>query len=186
MTAAGQQNAVWVAEAGGRIAGWKPVTPLPLPLVGAAVVAIGDYIVVMGGQSPGSGRTLVMPTVYVGPVVKDGGVHTWYLATSKLPGPWLGFGRCQSAAVSWHDTLFCFGGQDPLWFLIDSIAAASFDAAKGEVGGWGVAPGPAEMHQLSAGVVWRDWVYLLGGTVHGEVTAKVLRGHFAVSQQEDE
>jgi hypothetical protein len=186
MASAGCRTAVWVAEAGGRIAGWKQVTPLPVPLANATAVAVGNFLLVMGGQSPGSGKTLVMPTAYVGPVGADGGVHTWYLASTKLPGPWLGFGRCQAAGVVWHDTVFCFGGQDPLWFLIDSIAIAPFDEAKGELGGWGVASGPADMHQLSAAVVWKDWVYLVGGTVHGAVTEKVLRGTFAVSEREEE
>ncbi|MEK7475819.1 MAG: hypothetical protein AAB152_09315 [Candidatus Coatesbacteria bacterium] len=182
----GCRTSAWTAEAGGRIPGWKPVTSLPVPLANAAAVAVGDFLIVMGGQSPGSGKTLVMPTVYVGPVGADGGVHTWYLASTKLPGPWLGFGRCQAAGVAWHNTVFCLGGQDPLWFLIDSIAAASFDATRGELGGWGVASGPPDMHQLSAAVVWKDWVYLLGGTVQGVVTDKVLRGSFVASEREDD
>jgi len=186
MAPGGTRNAVWVAEGGGRIGGWKQVTPLPAQVSNATAVAVGNFILVIGGQSPGSGKTIILPTVYAGPVGEDGGVHTWYLATTKFPGPWLGFGRCQASGAVWHDTVFCFGGQDPLWFLIDSIAAASFDVARGELGGWGVTPGPANMHQLTAAVVWQDYVYLVGGTVHGVVTDQVLRGKFMVAEREEE
>jgi len=182
----GCRSSVWLAAPGARIAGWKQVTPLPVPLVGAAATSVGNYLIVLGGQSPGSGKTLVMPTVYVGPVFEDGTVPTWYLASSKLPGPWLGFGRCQAAAVTWRNSVFCIGGQDPLWFLLDSIAAAAFDPEKGETTGWGVTPGPEGMHQLCAAVVWKDSLYLVGGTVKGEVTAKVLRGRFGMAKKEEE
>lgn len=178
LSRAGYRNAVWVADvmAGAKPSAWRRVTPLPVPLAHAAMVSVSSYLVVVGGQSPGEGRTLVMPTVYVGPVFPDGSVPTWYLATAKLPGAWLGFGRNQVSLVEWRNMLFGFGGQDALWFLLDSIVAAEFDARRGESGPWGVQTGAPEMHQLTAAAVWKDRVYLAGGTIRGEVTARVLRG----------
>jgi len=180
MGAGGYRNTVTMAVPGadGRIAEWTPVSGLPAPVAHAAVVALDHYLVVIGGQSPGEGKTLVMPTVYVGPVFPDGTVPTWYLASSKLPGAWLGFGRNQTAAAVWQNTLFCFGGQDSLWFMLDTVVASDFDLKRGELTPWGVVEGGAVMPQLTAAVVWKDFIYLIGGTVKGEVSAKVFRGHF--------
>ncbi len=187
LSTAGYRNGVWTADApaGGRPGPWRRVTSLPVPLAHAALISVSSYLVVVGGQSPGEGKTLVMPTVYVGPVFPDGSVPTWYLATAKLPGAWLGFGRNQVSLVSWRRQLFGFGGQDALWFLLDSIIAAEFDAAQGETGPWGVQTGAAEMHQLTAAAVRGDHVYLTGGTIKGEVTAKVTRGRFVEEEIEE-
>jgi len=180
MGAGGYRNTVAAAVPGpdGRLGPWTPVSPLPAPVAHAALLAFDHYLVLVGGQSPGEGKTLVMPTVYVGPVFPDGSVPTWYLASSKLPGAWLGFGRNQTAAVAWEDALYCFGGQDALWFLLDSVVAARFDAKRGELTPWAVVQGGAVMPQLTAAVTWKDFVYLIGGTVKGELSAKVFRGRF--------
>src|SRR5678810_660043 len=176
MGSGGYQNAVHVCtpSADGHTGAWTPVSPLPAAVAHAAVLAMDHYLVVIGGQSPGEGRTLVMPTVYVGPVFPDGTVPTWYLASSKLPGAWLGFGRNQAAAVAWQDSIYCFGGQDALWFLLDTIVSARFESRRGELSPWGVVQGGAVMPQLTTAAVWKDFVYLVGGTVKGEVSARVF------------
>ncbi|MEK7765382.1 MAG: hypothetical protein AAB368_04010, partial [bacterium] len=125
------------------------------------------------------------PTVFVAPVFPDGSGSTWYLATSKLPGAWLGFGRSQTAAVARGGALFCFGGQDALWFLLDTVCRASFGAARGEVGPWGLTPGPSDMPQITAVAAWKDWVYLIGGRVKGAVSARVMRGTLVERVVED-
>ena len=196
MGLSGCRSAVSVSQPGGdgRLGDWHPVTGLPAAVSQAAVLgmestggkdgSVRRYLVVIGGMSPGEGKTLVLPTAYVGPVFPDGSIPTWYLASTKLPGAWLGFGRCQTAPVAWHDTLFCFGGQDSLWFQLDTIVASRFNAARGELAPWGVVKGGSEMPQVTAAVVVKDSVYLVGGSVKGEVSARVFRGKF--SEVEDE
>lgn len=183
----GYRNAVWSAEPGDGRAPlvWKPATPLPVALAHAAVAVVDRYLIVVGGQTPGEGKTLVVPTAYVGPIFDAGTIPTWYLAASKLPGAWLSFGRNQANLLAWKNTLFCFGGQDALWFLLESVAAAAFDAKRGDLGPWGVIQGAVDMPQLTAAAGWKEFVYLVGGTVKGAVTARVVRGTFAAREDEE-
>jgi hypothetical protein len=179
------QHQVLVGELeGSTIKAWKPVIPLPTAVVYASVVATDRYLVVIGGQSPGEGKSLIMPTVYVGPVFQDGSISTWYLASSKLPGAWLGFGRSQTSACYHNGMLFCFGGQDALWFLIDAVASASFDPNRGEVGAWGLKAGPPGIPQVTNAVIWKENVFLVGGMVGGKVSGKVFRGAFATEENQ--
>lgn len=162
----------------GKVRSWGSVLSLPVPLVYPAVIAVDSYLIVIGGRSAGQGKSLIVPTVYVGPIWEDGTITTWYLASSKLPGAWMGFGRSHTSACSYGSSLFCFGGQDALWFLLDNYTSAVFDVERGEISNWGVSPGPAAMPRLTSAVVWKKYVYLIGGVVEGRASRKVLRGTF--------
>lgn len=183
----GHLNSVFRGEiaAGGKVKAWEDVTALPTALAHAASVAVGDYLVVAGGQSPTEGKTLVMPTVYVGPFDKEGGITTWYLATSRFPGAWLGYGRCQQGLVVWRNNLFAIGGQDASWFNVPNIASSSLDPATGDMANWGVMAGPKDMPQITAVAATKDVVYLVAGMVEGRVTSKVLMGRFMEFERED-
>ena len=157
----------------GRITSWKQLLSLPSALAYSSAVVLNGYLVVVGGQSPAEGKTLIMPTTYVGPLMKDGEPTTWYLASSKLPGAWLGFGRCQAGLIAYRNTLLCFGGQDSSWFYINNIASTSFDPEKGEIEKWGISDGPKDMAQVSAVSQWKDRVYMVGGFSGGKITAQV-------------
>jgi len=170
---------------GGRVVAWNPVLPLPVPMSHAAAVVVDRYLLVIGGQSQGEGKSLVLPTVYVGPIWEDGSITTWYLASSKLPGAWLGFGRSQTSAVSYRGTLLCFGGQDALWFLLNSIVVAGFDVKRGEVSAWEVLQDSAEkLPQVTSAAIWKDCVYLVGGMAGGAVSAGVIRGTLREGDEE--
>lgn len=160
----------------GRIKEWEPALSLPQPLTYAAAIVVDRYLLVIGGQSSGTGKSLVLPTVYVGPIWDDGSITTWYLASSKLPGAWMGFGRCQTAAWAYEDSLFCFGGQDSLWFMLENVAAATVDRERGEMGQWGVFPAPPGMPAVTAVAGWQKYFYLTGGMAGGRASGKVLRG----------
>lgn len=187
MAADGMRSDVNMAEIAqdGRVGSWNVTTSFPAPMAYSAAVVVGDYVIVVGGQSPTEGKTLIMPTAYVGPFAKDGGIQTWYLATSKLPGAWLGYGRNQTALTVWQNTLYAFGGQDASWFFINNVASAVFDPDKGELGSWGVSEGPKDMPQVTALAVWKDAVYLVGGMVQGKASEKVLSGRFSAVAAED-
>jgi hypothetical protein len=174
-TADGISNSVYrgIMEKDGRISSWKQVTSLPSALAYASAVVVNGYIVVVGGQSPAEGKTLIMPTTYVGPLVKDGEPSTWYLASSRLPGAWLGYGRCQAGLLEYRNTLFCFGGQDSSWFYISNIAASGFNPENGELEGWGVSEAPKEMVQVSPVTLWKDRVFMVGGIAGGRISAQV-------------
>ena len=186
-TPAGCVSSVLVGETGkgGGIASWGQTLSLPTPLYNIAVTTIGRYLVVIGGQSPAEGKTLTVPTAYVGPIWKDGSITTWYLASSKLPANWLSFGRSKSSAVAYGNAIFCFGGQDAMWFPVNSVAYVSFDSEKGEMGEWAVMPRNDNMQELTEAISWKDNVYLVGGVKRGLATAQVLRGKFAVIKREE-
>ncbi len=162
----------------GQIRSWNPVLSLPSSLAHAAALVVDRYLVVIGGESMGTGKFLTMPTVYVGPIWQDGSITTWYLASSKLPGAYLGFGRSRTSAGVYGNTLFCFGGQDALFFPLDSIAYATFNVKRGEVGSWGVNQGATGMPQLTSALIWKEHVFLIGGMIKGRVSGKVMRGTF--------
>ncbi len=157
---------------------WEEVTPLPTAIAKAAILAVGRYLVVAGGQAPGSGKTVAAPTVYVAPIWEDGSISTWYLASAKLPGAWLGFGRMDATLAYHGGALFCFGGYDALWFPLANMAWAPFDEEKGEMGNWGVMNGPSGFPQLTRAASWKDRLYLVGGQVEGKACAKVLSARF--------
>jgi hypothetical protein len=186
MTADGTRQAVLAGTvSGGRVVSWAPVLSLPTPMSNAAAVVVDRYLLVIGGQSPGEGKSLVLPTVYVGSIWDDGSITTWYLASSKLPGAWLGFGRSQTSAMAYRGTILCFGGQDALWFLLNSIAIAGFDVKRGEIGSWGVAQDEAaSLPQVTSAALWKDCVYLVGGISGGAVSAGVIRGTLREGEEE--
>ena len=157
----------------GSVSSWKQILGMPSALAYAAAVLVKDKIVVVGGQSPAEGKTLIMPTTYIGPLMKDGEPTTWYLASSKLPGSWMSFGRNREGLISINNTLVCFGGQDASWFYISNTASTLYDPDKGEVEGWGLSNNPKGMQQLSQVAQSKDWVFLAGGTLDGSITSVV-------------
>ena len=126
-----------------------------------------------------------MPTVYIGPIWEDGNINTWYMATSKLPGAWLGFGRSQTSLVAYKNTFFAFGGQDASWFFLSNIATARFDAEKGETNNWAIIDGPPQMPQVTVSATWKDRVYLVGGMLQGSVSRRVMSGRFLTTESEE-
>lgn len=169
----------------GRITGWKRVLSMPSALAYASAAAINGYLVVAGGQSPGEGKTLIMPTTYIGPLIKDGEPTTWYLASSKLPGAWLGYGRCQAGIVSFNNTIICFGGQDSSWFYIGNMVSTVFNPEKGEVGPWGIADAPKGMPEVSQVARWKDRIFMVGGYSAGRITAKVVSVRLETKEVEE-
>ena len=171
--------------ADGVIRDWGSVTPLPVAVTNAAVVVAGKYLVVAGGQGAGDSKTLVLPTVYVAPIWDDGGITTWYLASSKLPGAWLGYGRSAASAVLYRNSLMCFGGQDSLWFLISPAAVTVLDLEKGEAVGWGLVETAEGVPQVTQAVAWKEFVFLVGGMVKGKITSSVMRTRFIQVDREE-
>jgi len=172
----GFSNSVYKGTVGkdGGIISWKRILGIPSPLAYFSAIAINGYIIVVGGQSPAEGKTLIMPTTYVGPLMKDGEPTTWYLASSRLPGAWLGYGRCQTGIVAYKDTIFCIGGQDSSWFNINNVASTSFIPDKGEIQPWGISDIPKGLQQISALAQWKDRIYFIGGQLDGKNTSQVM------------
>jgi hypothetical protein len=171
--------------ADGVIREWGSVTPLPVAAANAAVITAGKYLVVAGGQGSGESKTLVLPTVYVAPIWEDGGVTTWYLASSKFPGAYLGYGRSLSSAVLYRNSLMCFGGQDSLWFMIGPAAVTVFDDTKGETAGWGLVETAEGVPQVSPAVGFKEFVFLVGGMLKGKVSGAVMRARLVQVDREE-
>ena len=159
----------------GVIREWDSVAPLPVAVANAAVVVVGKYLVVAGGQGAGESKTLVLPTVYVAPIWDNGGITMWYLDSTRFPGAWLGYGRMAASAVFYRNSLMCFGGQDSLWFLVSPAAVTVVDIEKGETAGWGLVETTETVPQVTQAVAWKEFVYLIGGMLKGKVTAAVMR-----------
>lgn len=183
----GHRSAVLRGEIGanGVVPVWEDATRLPAPLAHCSAAAVGDYLIVAGGQSPAEGKTLAMPTVYVGPVMQDGSIQTWYMATSRFPGSWLGYGRSQAALVGWKNAVFAIGGQDASWFYVNNIALSTIDVASGEMSNWGISDAPKDMPQSAACAAGKDVVYLVSGLIEGRASGKVMMGRFRTVEGEE-
>lgn len=175
MTAGGHSGKVLIGKRSpdGRISAWREGLPLPVPLVKSAVLSVGKYLLVAGGATPGQGKTIAVPTVYAAPIWEDGSIKTWYLASARLPGAWLGFGRSDAALVFGGNSLFCIGGQDALWFAIKNMARAPFNPENGEMGEWGLMNLPDKFPQITQATAFRDRIYAVGGQDEGRATTAV-------------
>lgn len=180
MTSGGHSSKVLIGSLspGGGIAEWRESLPLPVPLVKSAALMVGKYLLVAGGVTPGQGKTIAVPTVYAAPIWEDGSIKTWYLASAKLPGAWLGFGRSDATLVFGEKSLFCIGGQDALWFAIKNMARAGFNPEDGEMGEWGLMNLPDKFPQITQAVANRGRVYSVGGQSEGRATDAVWSAEF--------
>lgn len=136
---------------------WTSTTPLPQPLFGHAMHLRGETLFVLGGRSTAKPEGL------------NAAIHRSRLQADGTPGPWIRLDdphplpTFQGGHAATRAFLFCVGGKDRNWRVVDSISYATLSAEG--VAGWQVAPvpgGPLERVGLAASGEL-GLLYLTGG-----------------------
>jgi len=162
-TAPRPTNDVWRAEIGtdGLATAWEVTNSTGLPTFSRAAAVVNDgYIYVVGGHD---GQVITGTTYFAQiEVGSDGNTTNWsrspYLIT---------LGRDYHQAVVFRDRLYVLGGYTRNG-EVDEIQVASI-GSNGNIGAWQELNGG--LKEPLAGftaVMYRDWLYILGG-VHGRV-----------------
>jgi hypothetical protein len=154
-----------VSNTTGTVGSWSETTPLPEPVLGAAVTLYNGHIYLLGGLRPDGNPSDIVATVRVR---DDGTLGTWTVQPYPLPTP-TAFGAT-----------FAFGGR--IYFLcgdpvastdpneqatagVDTVWSAS--ALRGDVGDWTAETTPIK--QRKKHIVWASFgqIILAGGVYNG-------------------
>ncbi|MEO1350640.1 MAG: 4-oxalocrotonate tautomerase [Cyanobacteria bacterium J06635_15] len=137
---------------------WEAFGQLPISLESHQMVALGDFVYVLGGWNEPNG---VHPEVYFTPLTPEQALNNWQETTAPLPI------RLQHHAVLVHgDALYVLGGDNGFWEgseVSDRIFRA-VPGAQGDISEWvevGQLPAPLTIHAVTA---LDDQVYIMGGS----------------------
>lgn len=159
-------NDVWRAEIGadGLVGRWKETNSKDLPpLSYAAAVVHDEWIYVIGGHD---GQEKIGNT-YFTHVESDGDTADWSRSQHVITP-----GRDLHQALVFQDRLYVLGGYTADG-LSDEVWVTTIDEG-GEIGGWSELDGGLREPLAGfAAVMYREWLYILGGWNGKEVTKSV-------------
>ena len=150
-----QQNSVEQSQQGQQ---WETFGQLPTSLESHQMVALGDFVYILGGWNEPGG---VHPEVYFTPLTPEQALNDWQETSAPLPI------RLQHHAVLvYNDGLYVLGGDNGFWEgsdVSDRIFRAVPDA-QGDITEWidvGQLPAPLTIHAVTTVA---DQVYIMGGS----------------------
>jgi uncharacterized repeat protein (TIGR01451 family) len=162
----------------GQIKRWYELTSsLSVSVVSHSLIASGDYLYLIGGQTVVPSAASVLADVYYAKLDPIGGsVGTWVTATSLLT-PTAGH-----SSVVYNKRLYVVGGftEDPPgnYFVLKTVVYGEINSVDGTVKAW------APTHSLTtplynhATVVSGDYIYVIGGYDNGQnPSSAVYRAH---------
>ncbi|MGF1537696.1 MAG: Kelch repeat-containing protein [Elainellaceae cyanobacterium] len=137
---------------------WEEAGELPLSLESHQMLALGDYVYLLGGWNETAGP---YDDVFFTPLSPDGSLDDWQETTAALPL------RLQHhAAIAHGGALYVLGGDNGFWdesTVSDRIFRAMPDAT-GDITTWedvGQLPAPLTIHAVT---MVDDQVYVMGGS----------------------
>ncbi len=144
---------------------WRSTTPLPLALLSASAVRMGEYIIVLGGNQLFS---TPRRNVWIGQIDALGNVSSW------VSGPTLPNGVERSRAVTWNGHVCLTGGLTGSGATSD-ILCARFDTTQGIfVGSWSLVASLSTARFFHGAVTFGDNLYILGGTTSSWGSSSIL------------
>ncbi|NET32767.1 MAG: 4-oxalocrotonate tautomerase [Cyanothece sp. SIO1E1] len=134
---------------------WLETSPLPVAFESHAMVALGDFLYVIGGwNESGGART----QVYVASLRAEGSVGDWQETKAPLPKP-----LQHHTAIAHNNTIYVFGGDNGFGGTVSDSVFQAIPAANGDITEW------TEVARLPASLTLHgmtrvgDRVYLMGG-----------------------